>query len=83
MTGAGRMGSLEYRYPVESLYAGSSLGNLFVFARLSASTDLLGLWSSSENQYYVGEWTVSLLAAGIPMPPAETVVTPAHQAKGK
>jgi glycogen debranching enzyme len=74
------MGKLEYRYPVEALYTGSSLGNLCAFARLSATTDLLGLWNSSDNEYYVGEWTVRLLASGIPLHPVATVVAPAHQA---
>src|SRR5512140_2637460 len=79
MTAAGRTGSLEYRYPVESLYTGSSLGNLFAFARLSAGTELLGLWSASDNQYYLGEWTVKILAAGVPLHPVETTITPAYQ----
>jgi glycogen debranching enzyme len=69
----------EYLYPFESLYTGSSLGNLFAFARLNARTDLLGLWSSSDNQYYVGEWTIRILSGGHPLQPRETLFSHTHQ----
>jgi glycogen debranching enzyme len=73
------MNTLERRYPVESLYTGSSLGNLFAFARLSATTDLLGLWSSSDNQYYVGEWTIRVLSGEHALQPRETFFAHAYQ----
>jgi len=66
------MKNLEYRFPVEALYTGSSLGNLSAFARLSATTELLGLWNASDNQYYAGQWTVQILADGMPLKPVET-----------
>ena len=73
------MTDLQYRYPVEALFTGCSLGNLHAFARLSARTDLLGLWSATDNQYYVGEWTVRILAGGAPLEPVETLFSVADQ----
>ncbi len=73
------MKQLEYRYPVEALHTGSSLGNLHAFARLSATTDLLGLWNASDNQYYAGEWSVRILADGVPLSPVETRFGPVDQ----
>jgi glycogen debranching enzyme len=66
------MKNLEYRLPVDALYTGSSLGNLSAFARLSATTELLGLWNSSDNQYYAGQWSIQLLADGMPLRPVDT-----------
>jgi hypothetical protein len=63
---------LEYRYPVDALFTGCSLGNLSAFARFSASTELLGLWNASDNQYYAGRWSVGVLADGVPLAPVET-----------
>jgi glycogen debranching enzyme len=73
------MKSLEYRYPVDALYTGSSLGNYSAFARLSASTNLLGLWSAADNQYYVGEWSIRILVEGSSLQPQTTQFTPAYQ----
>jgi hypothetical protein len=66
------MKKLEYRFPVDALHTGSSLGNRSAFARLSATTELLGLWNASDNQHYAGQWTVQILADGIPLTPVET-----------
>ena len=67
------------RYPVDALFTGSSLGNICSFARLSARTDLLGLWSSTDNQYYLGEWTIRVIAGGTPLDPVDTVFGAAYQ----
>ncbi|HEV8538975.1 MAG TPA: hypothetical protein VGR15_08670 [Bacteroidota bacterium] len=73
------MGSLLYRYPVESLFTGSSLGNFFTFARLSRETDLKGLWSALDNQFYVGEWTIELKLEDDLLEPTETFFRPESQ----
>jgi glycogen debranching enzyme len=66
------MKTLEYRYPTDALFTGCSLGNMSAFARLSASTDLLGLWNASDNQHYAGAWTVQISSDGVPFAPVET-----------
>lgn len=75
------MGALHptYRYPVEKLRAGASLGNYLSFAALGADTSLHGLWSARDNQFYVGKWSVEVLSDGRPMQPVETIFTPESQ----
>ena len=74
------MKDLEYRFPIESLSTGCSLGNLLTFARFDERTDLLGLWSAADNQYYVGSWTVRAFVDGIEARAEETVFRPESQA---
>lgn len=69
----------SYKYPVESLTTGSSLGNLFAFARFDAETNLKGLWSSTDNQFYAGEWDTELVIAGTRMTALETTISPESQ----
>lgn len=73
------MNMLSYTYPVSSLFTGSSLGNRFVFAQLDEQTHLKGLWSSIDNQFYLGEWTVDIMLDGTLLHPHETVVAPESQ----
>ena len=69
----------SYTYAVEDLFTGSSLGNQYSFARLDEQTNLKGLWSSSDNQYYLGEWTVEITADGMPLDPRTTCFFPESQ----
>jgi glycogen debranching enzyme len=69
----------HYSYPVESLYTGSSLGNYYAFARLDEQTNLKGLWSSIDNQYYVGEWNIDLFINGKLLVPRDTLFYPESQ----
>ena len=71
--------ALAYRRRVADLYTGSSLGNLATFARLDEKTDLLGLWSALDNQFYVGQWDVEVFADGIRAVPSETTFRPESQ----
>lgn len=73
------MKSLSYRYPCASLSAGSSFGNPFAFARLDARSNLLGLWSSADNQFYAGEWHIDLLVGGQTLEGTETIFRPTTQ----
>ncbi|HTK80921.1 MAG TPA: amylo-alpha-1,6-glucosidase [Bacteroidota bacterium] len=68
-----------YRYATGSLFTGSSLGNSASFARLNEETNLLGLWSSSDNQYYLGEWHVEVVVDGNVLSPKETFFYPESQ----
>ncbi len=68
-----------YRYPVHALHTGSSLGNFLTFARLSAETDLEGLWSASDSAYYAGRWTMTFSSGGRRVQPLETLFAPESQ----
>ncbi len=69
----------SYTYPVSSLRAGSSLGNFYTFARLSADTNLRGLWSATDDQYFLGEWTIELFIDGKKLEARSTVFNPESQ----
>ncbi|MGA2623328.1 MAG: amylo-alpha-1,6-glucosidase [Bacteroidota bacterium] len=69
----------HYSYPVESLFTGASFGNYDAFARLDEQTNLKGLWSSVDNQYYVGEWDIDLLVRGKKLSPKDTMFFPESQ----
>ena len=69
----------SYTYQVEDLFTGSSLGNLYCFARLDEQTNLKGLWSSSDNQDYLGDWTVEVAANKSILEPTRTSFFPESQ----
>jgi hypothetical protein len=69
----------SYTYPAGSLTAGSSLGNYYTFARLTSDTNLFDLWSSIDDEYYAGRWTIDFLAGGEPLAPQETLFRPESQ----
>ncbi|HTY00008.1 MAG TPA: hypothetical protein VMG09_08290 [Bacteroidota bacterium] len=73
------MKTLEYRRPVAALTTGSSLGNLHAFARLDECSDLLGLWSPADNQFYVGSWSLRIRVDGTEARATETVFRAASQ----
>jgi len=73
------MKNIQYRYHVKDLFTGSSLGNRALFAQLDARTDLRGLWSSGDDQFYAGQWIVEISARGAPLTPGETLFEPASQ----
>ncbi|MBM2840790.1 MAG: hypothetical protein HW412_1318 [Bacteroidetes bacterium] len=73
------MNMLSYTYPVSSLFTGSSLGNRFAFAQLDEQTHLKGLWSSIDDQFYLGEWIVDIMLDGALLHPHETVFAPESQ----
>lgn len=73
------MNELRYEYPAVTLQTGASLGNEYAFARLDEETNLRGLWSSSDNEYYAGDWEVSFESGGKPLDAEETILEPACQ----
>lgn len=73
------METLEYEYPVEVLFTGSSLGNRFTFVQLDKETNLKGLWSSFDNQSYVGEWNITFEHDDRPIPSLATKFFPESQ----
>jgi glycogen debranching enzyme len=77
--GIGPSSAPAYTYPVDTLFTGSSLGNALAFARLDRETNLCGLWSSADNEFYVGRWHLDILHDGLPLGAVETAVTPESQ----
>src|SRR5436309_8183008 len=73
------MSMLSYTYPVSSLFTGLSLWNRFAFAQLDEQTNVKGLWSSTDDQFYLGEWTVDIILDGTLLHPHETVFAPESQ----
>lgn len=73
------MKNLKYKYPIEHLFTGSSLGNRFTFAQLDEATNVVGLWSSTDNQFYLGEWKIEIVVNGKPLGATETVFQPHSQ----
>ena len=71
--------TLVYRRRVTDLFTGSSLGNLVTFARLDESSNLLGLWSALDNQFYIGQWEIEIAVNGVSAVPTETVFRPESQ----
>ena len=66
-------------YPCEALSAGSSLGNMFAFARLDRETNLDGLWSSTDNRYVVGHWDIRFSSDGEALKSRTTTFMPEGQ----
>ena len=69
----------SYTYPTDTLFTGSSLGNFLTFARLNAETDLEGLWSAADDQFYAGRWRITFACDGRELQPQETVFAPESQ----
>jgi glycogen debranching enzyme len=66
---------LEYEYPISHLFTGSNLGNKYAFAQLDPASNLRGLWSASDNEFYLGAWGTSLIIDGNDLIPEKTTFT--------
>ncbi len=73
------MKNLQYKYAVETLFTGASLGNRFAFAQLDERTNVVGLWSSADNQFYLGDWNVEIIHNGTVLEPTDTIFHPQSQ----
>jgi hypothetical protein len=69
----------SYTYAVGDLFTGSSLGNLLSFARLDEQTNLRGLWGSSDNQHYIGDWDIEISTDKGLLEPRKTSFFPESQ----
>ncbi len=70
---------LYYTYPTGSLKLGSSLGNLWIFARTDPESNLLGLWAS-EDQWYCGRLKIQAWVDQQPLKATRTTFSPEGQA---
>ena len=68
-----------YRYPVDKLFTGSSLGNLEMFVKLTPQSDVAGVWSALDNQFYCGRWVTHFYVGGERAAPQETTFAAASQ----
>jgi hypothetical protein len=70
---------LKYHYPVDNLYSGSSLGNLFAFVQLDRESNLHGIWSSIDNSFYLGKMIMKFCSDTKEIPSQETIFEPLSQ----
>jgi len=68
-----------YRYPVDKLLTGASLGNLATFLKLTPQSDVASLWSALDNQFYCGRWVTHVFVNGERGIPEETTHAAAYQ----
>lgn len=70
---------LKYEYDVDKLWTGANYGNLEIFARTSAKSNLHGLWLSIDDQHYCGKWRINFYVEGEQLEATKTIFHPAHQ----
>lgn len=73
------MPAFAYRYPVDKLLTGASFGNLATFLKLTPHSDVAGLWSARDNQYYCGRWVAHMFVNGERAVPIDTTHAQAYQ----
>ncbi|MBV8668685.1 MAG: hypothetical protein JOZ28_05675, partial [Candidatus Eremiobacteraeota bacterium] len=73
------MPAFAYRYPVDKLLTGASLGNPASFLKLTPQSDVAGLWNASDNQFYCGRWVTHMYVGGVRATPLETTHADAYQ----
>ncbi len=74
------MPAFAYRYPVDKLLTGASFGNLETFLKLTPHSEVAGLWSARDNQYYCGRWITHMFVNGERAVPIDTTHAQAYQA---
>lgn len=62
-----------YEYDTDKVRVGQSFGNLEIFARLTSSTNLGGLWSSLDDETYCGKWFMSFYVNDVKLSPQKTL----------
>ncbi|HLW38404.1 MAG TPA: amylo-alpha-1,6-glucosidase, partial [Candidatus Eremiobacteraceae bacterium] len=68
-----------YRYPVDKLLTGASLGNLATFLKLTPQSDVASVWSALDNQFYCGRWVTHIYVDGERGLPEDTTHAAAFQ----
>jgi hypothetical protein len=70
---------LKYRYSIEKLHAGSSLGSSFTFVQLDKQSNIHGVWSSIDNSFYLGNMLIDFSADSEEIHARETTSDPSGQ----
>ena len=60
----GIMQGLSYEYDVSKLWLGGSYGNIEIFTRTDARSNLAGLWCAEDDQFYVGRLVMHFAVEG-------------------
>src|SRR5436305_7008050 len=61
---SGIMQGLSYEYDVSKLWLGGSYGNIEIFTRTDARSNLAGLWCAEDDQFYVGRLVMHFAVEG-------------------
>ncbi len=73
------MQGLSYEYDVNKLWLGGSYGNIEIFTRTDARSNLGGLWYAEDDQFYIGRMVMSLAVGGERLEARTTTFMPVSQ----
>ncbi len=73
------MQGLSYEYDVNKLWLGGSYGNIEVFTRTDARSNLGGLWCAEDDQFYIGRLVMHLAVDGERLEARTTTFMPVSQ----
>ncbi len=76
------MQGLSYEYDVSKLWLGGSYGNIDIFTRTDARSNLGGLWLSEDDQFYIGRIIMHFAVDGERLEPRTTTFEPVSQRTG-
>jgi glycogen debranching enzyme len=71
--------SMLYEYEVAKLRTGANYGNIAIFSRADQYSNLAGLWSAEDDQFYCGRWMMRYSIDGQPVPAERTAFRATHQ----
>ncbi len=70
---------LSYEYDVNKLKLGGSYGNIEIFTRTDARSNLGGLWCAEDDQFYIGRLLVNIAVDGDRLEARTTTFNPVNQ----
>ena len=73
------MQGLSYEYDVNKLWLGGSYGNIEIFTRTDARSNLGGLWYAGDDQFYIGRMVMRLAVEGERLEARTTTFMPVSQ----
>jgi len=73
------MQGLSYEYDVKKLWLGGSYGNIEIFTRTDARSNLGGLWYAGDDQFYIGRMVMHLAVDGERLEARTTTFMPVSQ----
>jgi len=73
------MQGLSYEYDVNKLWLGGSYGNIEIFTRTDARSNLGGLWCAEDDQFYIGRMVMHIAVDGARLEARTTTFMPVSQ----
>lgn len=73
------MHGLSYEYEVSKLWLGGSYGNVEIFTRTDARSNLGGLWCAEDDQFYIGRLVMHFAVDGQRLEARTTTFAPVSQ----